>query len=71
MTTNLLKIMFTKVRYKPRITTNFNQKVKMLKTSNFRYDTSVKKLLKNIAPTFEQVFVCWIYFNSVYKNNAC
>ena len=29
----------TKVRCKPRNTSNFNQKVKILKTLNFRYDT--------------------------------
>ena len=29
----------TKVRCKPRNATNFNQKVKMLKTLSFRYDT--------------------------------
>ena len=31
--------MNTKVRCKPRNMTNFNQKVKILKTLNFRYDT--------------------------------
>ena len=42
MITNLLKKIYvnTKARCKPRNTTNFNQKVKMLKlkTLNFRYD---------------------------------
>ena len=31
--------MYTKVRCKPRNMTNFHEKVKILKTLNFRYDT--------------------------------
>ena len=38
---DLLKMIYvnTKIRYKPKNTTNFNQKVKMLKALTFRYDT--------------------------------
>ena len=41
MITNLLKLIYvnTKVSCEPRNMTNFNQKVKILKKLNFRYDT--------------------------------
>ena len=41
MITNLLKVIYVnkKVRCKPRNATDFNQKVRILKTLNFRYDT--------------------------------
>ena len=40
MINNLLKMIYvnTKVRCKPRNTTNFHQKVKILKMLNFRYN---------------------------------
>ena len=63
-------------RCKPRNTTNFNQKVKMLKTFNFRYDSNYneKQYLKTFVRCsflleFEQAFLCRIYFNSVYSGN--
>ena len=43
----------TKVRCKPRNKTNFNQKVKMLKTSNFRYDTETK-LCQNYTTIYQK-----------------
>ena len=43
MITNLLKLIYvnTKLRSKPKNMTNFNQKVKILKTLNFSYDTEI------------------------------
>ena len=44
MITNLLKVIYvnTKVRCTLRNMTNFNQKIKILKALNFRYDTEMK-----------------------------
>ena len=44
MITNLLKMIYvnTKVRCTLRNITNFNQKIKILKALNFRYDTEMK-----------------------------
>ena len=51
MITNLLKMTYvnTKVRCTFRNMTNFNQKIKILKALNFRYDTEMKiQLNKNL-----------------------
>ena len=58
MITNLMKIVYvnTKVREKPRNTTNFNQKFKMLKDIEFslRYrDVTLSKLYYNILEYLE------------------
>ena len=49
--------MNTKVRCKPRNMTNFNQKVKILKAWNFRYDTETQ-LCQNYTTVLTKLRLC-------------